>query len=130
MKSGNSEGYGSAFGFEATPWATDGEFQFTLPGVLKLPLIPQHLNLAESTSRIASAGQLRIVVNQLQPLLHSTVPAAEPTRIVVEAERQLNVVEEWEAMVSVNPDKPRASVRQRATRLQPSILQKARTGKL
>jgi type I restriction enzyme S subunit len=49
-------------------------------------------------------------------------PLAEQTRIVAEVERRLSVVEELEAVVSVNL--------QRATRLRQSILQKAFSGKL
>ena len=47
---------------------------------------------------------------------------AKQTRIVVEVERQLSVVEELEAVVSANV--------QRATRLRQSILQKAFAVKL
>jgi type I restriction enzyme S subunit len=49
-------------------------------------------------------------------------PLAEQTRIVAEVERRLSVVEELEAVVSVNL--------QRATRLRQSILQKAFLGGL
>ena len=47
---------------------------------------------------------------------------AKQTRIVVEVERRLSVVEELEAVVSANL--------QRATRLRQSILQKAFSGEL
>ena len=49
-------------------------------------------------------------------------PLTEQTRIVAEVERRLSVVEELEAIVSVNL--------QRASRLRQSILQRAFTGRL
>jgi type I restriction enzyme R subunit len=52
-------------------YATDGELQFTLPDVLKVPPISQHGNVAEIISKFGGADQLRKAVNQLQALLYA-----------------------------------------------------------
>ncbi|HCE45438.1 MAG TPA: DEAD/DEAH box helicase [Lentisphaeria bacterium] len=51
-------------------YATDGELQFTLPDVLKLPSISQHGNVNEIIGKFGGADQLRNAVNQLQTLLY------------------------------------------------------------
>ena len=50
-------------------YATDGELQFTLPDVLKLPPISHHGNVAEIIGVFGGADHLRNAVNQLQTLL-------------------------------------------------------------
>jgi type I restriction enzyme S subunit len=67
-------------------------------------------------------GQANVNGTKLQALAIPLPPLAEQTRIVMEVERRLSVVEELEVVVSANL--------QRATRLRQSILQKAFTGKL
>jgi type I restriction enzyme R subunit len=52
-------------------YAVDGELQFTLPDVLKLPPISQHGNVAEIIGKFGGADQLRNAVNQLQSLLYA-----------------------------------------------------------
>jgi type I restriction enzyme R subunit len=52
-------------------YATDGELQFTLPDVLKLPPISQHGNVNEIIGKFGGADQLRNAVNQLQLLLYA-----------------------------------------------------------
>ena len=52
-------------------YATDGELQFTLPDVLKVPPISQHGNVAEIIGKFGGANQLRNAVNQLQSLLYA-----------------------------------------------------------
>jgi type I restriction enzyme R subunit len=52
-------------------YATDGELQFTLPDVLKLPPISQHGNVKEIIGKFGGADQLRNAVNQLQNLLYA-----------------------------------------------------------
>ena len=52
-------------------YATDGELEFTLPDVLKVPPISQHGNVAEIISTFGGADQLRIAVNRLQSLLYA-----------------------------------------------------------
>ena len=52
-------------------YATDGELQFTLPDVLKLPPISHHGNVNESIGKFGGAEQLRTAVNQLQSLLYA-----------------------------------------------------------
>jgi type I restriction enzyme R subunit len=52
-------------------YATDGELQFTLPDVLKLPPISQHGNVKEIIGKFGGADQLRNAVNQLQTLLYA-----------------------------------------------------------
>jgi type I restriction enzyme R subunit len=52
-------------------YAVDGELQFTLPDVLKLPPISQHGNVAEIIGKFGGADQLRNAVNQLQTLLYA-----------------------------------------------------------
>ena len=51
-------------------YATDGELQFTLPDVLKVPPISQHGNVAEIMGVFGGADQLRHAVSQLQALLY------------------------------------------------------------
>jgi type I restriction enzyme R subunit len=50
-------------------YAADGELQFTLPEVLKVPPISQHGNVNEIVGRFGGAEQLRSAVNKLQTLL-------------------------------------------------------------
>lgn len=52
-------------------YATDGELQFTLPDVLKVPPISQHGNVAEIIGKFGGADQLRDAVNKLQSLLYA-----------------------------------------------------------
>ena len=52
-------------------YATDGELQFTLPDVLKVPPISQHGNVNEIIRKFGGADQLRNAVNQLQSLLYA-----------------------------------------------------------
>jgi type I restriction enzyme, R subunit len=52
-------------------YAADGELQFTLPDVLKLPPISQHANVAEIIGIFGGAEQRRNAVNQLQTLLYA-----------------------------------------------------------
>jgi type I restriction enzyme R subunit len=52
-------------------YAVDGELQFTLPDVLKVPPISQHGNVAEIVGMFGGADQLRNAVGQLQALLYS-----------------------------------------------------------
>jgi len=52
-------------------YAADGELQFTLPDVLKVPPISQHGNVAEIVGKFGGAEQLRKAVNQLQTLLYA-----------------------------------------------------------
>ena|SRR5258708_29541702 len=52
-------------------YADDGELQFTLPDVLKVPPISQHGNVAEIMVKFGGAGQLRNAVNQLQSVLYA-----------------------------------------------------------
>lgn len=49
----------------------DGELQFTLPDVLKVPPIPQHGNVNEIIGKFGGADQLCNAVNQLQSLLYA-----------------------------------------------------------
>jgi type I restriction enzyme R subunit len=49
----------------------DGELQFTLPDVLKVPPISQHGNVAEIIGKFGGTDQLRNAVNQLQSLLYA-----------------------------------------------------------
>jgi type I restriction enzyme R subunit len=51
--------------------ATDGEPQFTLPYVLKVPPISHHSNVNESIGKFGGPGQLRNTVNQLQTPLYA-----------------------------------------------------------
>ena len=52
-------------------YAVDGELQFTLPDVLKVPPISHHGNVAEIIGKFGGADQLRNAVNQLQALLYA-----------------------------------------------------------
>jgi type I restriction enzyme R subunit len=52
-------------------YATDGELQFTLPDVLKLPPISHHGNVKEIVGKFGGEDQLRNAVNQLQMLLYA-----------------------------------------------------------
>ena len=52
-------------------YAADGELQFTLPDVLKLPPISQHGNVSEIVGKFGGPDQLRNAVNQLQSLLYA-----------------------------------------------------------
>jgi len=51
-------------------YATDGELQFTLPDVLKLPPISHHGNVNEIVGKFGGADQLRNAVNKLQTLIY------------------------------------------------------------
>ena len=53
-------------------YAADGELQFTLPDVLKLPPISHHGNVNEIIGKFGGPDQLRNAVNQLQSLLYAT----------------------------------------------------------
>ena len=53
-------------------YARDGELQFTLPDVLKLPPISHHGNVNEIIGKFGGADQLRTAVNQLQSLLYAS----------------------------------------------------------
>jgi type I restriction enzyme R subunit len=53
-------------------YATDGELQFTLPDVLKVPPISQHGNVAEIAQHFGGLEKLGKAVNQLQTLLYAT----------------------------------------------------------
>jgi type I restriction enzyme, R subunit len=52
-------------------YATDGELQFTLPDVLKLPPISHRGSVNEIVGKFGGAEQLRNAVNQLQSLLYA-----------------------------------------------------------
>jgi type I restriction enzyme R subunit len=52
-------------------YARDGELQFTLPDVLKLPPISERGNVNEIVETFGGADQLRKAVNQLQALLYA-----------------------------------------------------------
>ena len=52
-------------------YATDGELQFTLPDVLKVPPISSHGNVNEIMGKFGGADNLRNAVNQLQSLLYA-----------------------------------------------------------
>jgi len=52
-------------------YATDGELQFTLPDVLKVPPISEHGNVAEIAKLFGGIEQLGSAVNQLQVLLYA-----------------------------------------------------------
>jgi type I restriction enzyme, R subunit len=52
-------------------YAADGELQFTLPDVLKVPPISHHGNVNEIVAKFGGADQLRNAVNQLQSLLYA-----------------------------------------------------------
>ena len=52
-------------------YATDGELQFTLPDVLKVPPISRHGNVNEIIGKFGGADQLRNAVSQLQTLLYA-----------------------------------------------------------
>ena len=53
-------------------YATDGEVQFTLPDVLKVPPISGRGNVNEIMTRFGGATNLRNAVNQLQSLLYAS----------------------------------------------------------
>ena len=52
-------------------YAADGELQFTLPDVLKVPPISKHGNVAEIAKHFGGLEQLGTAVNQLQSLLYA-----------------------------------------------------------
>jgi type I restriction enzyme R subunit len=52
-------------------YAADGELQFTLPDVLKVPPLSQHGNVNEIIGKFGGADQLRNAVNKLQLLLYA-----------------------------------------------------------
>ncbi len=70
----------------------------------------------------STSGLYTLSTGKVGDLMVALPPLAEQTRIVAEVERRLSVVEELEAVVTINL--------QRATRLRQSILQKAFTGEL
>lgn len=53
-------------------YAQDGEVQFTLPDVLKLPPISQRGNVNEIVGKFGGTDRLRAAVNQLQSILYAT----------------------------------------------------------
>ncbi len=53
-------------------YAADGEVQFTLPDVLKVPPISGRGNVNEIMTRFGGAANLRNAVNQPQSLLHAS----------------------------------------------------------
>jgi type I restriction enzyme R subunit len=53
-------------------YAGDGELQFTLPDVLKVPPISLHGNVNEIINKFGGADQLRTAINQLQNLLYQS----------------------------------------------------------
>ena len=53
-------------------YAADGELQFTLPDVLKVPPISAHGNVAEIAKLFGGVDKLGAEVNQLQALLYAT----------------------------------------------------------
>jgi type I restriction enzyme R subunit len=52
-------------------YAADGELQFTLPDVLKVPPISHHGNVAAIIGKFGGADELRDAVNKLQTLLYA-----------------------------------------------------------
>jgi len=52
-------------------YAADGELQFTLPDVLKVPPISQHGNVNEIIGMFGGPDELRKAVEQLQALLYA-----------------------------------------------------------
>ena len=52
-------------------YAADGEVQFTLPDVLKVPPISQHGNVNEIIGKFGGPEELRSAVNELQSLLYA-----------------------------------------------------------
>lgn len=52
-------------------YATDGELQFTLPDVLKVPPISQHGNVAGIVGKFRDTEQLRNAVSRLQTLFYA-----------------------------------------------------------
>jgi type I restriction enzyme R subunit len=52
-------------------YAADGEVQFVLPEVLKLPPISNRGNVSEIIGRFGGPEQLRAAVNELQTLLYA-----------------------------------------------------------
>ncbi|MGN6643403.1 MAG: EcoAI/FtnUII family type I restriction enzme subunit R [Verrucomicrobiota bacterium] len=52
-------------------YAADGELQFVLPDVLKLPPISQHGSVGEIVKVFGGPNELRVAVNQLQQLLYA-----------------------------------------------------------
>jgi type I restriction enzyme R subunit len=52
-------------------YATDGEVQFKLPDILKVPPISRHGSVGEIAGVFGGPDQLRTAVNQLQTLLYA-----------------------------------------------------------
>ena len=52
-------------------YGSDGELQFTLPDVLKLPPISHHGNVAKIIGKFGGPDQLRNAVKDLQSLLYA-----------------------------------------------------------
>ena len=53
-------------------YASDGELQFTLPDVLKVPPISRHGTVGEIVGAFGSPDRLRMAVSQLQSLLYAS----------------------------------------------------------
>jgi len=52
-------------------YASDGEVQFTLPDVLKVPPISRHGTVGEIATTFGGPDHLRTAVHQLQTLLYA-----------------------------------------------------------
>jgi hypothetical protein len=74
--------------YAADEYAADGELQFTLPDVLKVPPITSRGNVNDIIGKFGGADQLRNAVNQLQwllyaagaPLIHHSHARLQPER--------------------------------------------------
>ncbi len=51
-------------------YAVDGEWQFTLPDILKVPPLSQYGNVNEIAEKFGGVDELRRAVEQLQTLLY------------------------------------------------------------
>jgi type I restriction enzyme S subunit len=74
------------------------------------------------SSSPSTSDRWRELLEDVKSVAIPSLPLAQQTRIVVEVERRLSVVEELEAVVTTNL--------QRATRLRQAVLQKAFTSEL
>jgi type I restriction enzyme S subunit len=91
-------------------------------------VIPKYMNAAlnsdpvrkRTKGMVHGVGRPRLNLGEIKSIVLPLPPAAEQTRIAMEVERRLSVVEELEATI--------ASSLQRATRLRQSILQSAFRG--
>jgi type I restriction enzyme S subunit len=77
---------------------------------------PQILDITKGVA------QMKVSLGRFETIAIPLPPLAEQTRIVAEVERRLTMVEELEAVVTLNL--------QRATRLRQAVLQKAFSGNL